>query len=749
MKKLTALLLAVTLLLGILPLYALSAVAATNTCGGEGNENNVTWSFDSATGTLTISGTGTMANWYHEMDLSIAGSFGYDVNDYLPSGMEYVYTPWYSLRAKILHAVVSDGITTLGDFTFSGCTNLKDVKLGKDLTVIGHAAFENCESLATIDIPESVTEIGVGAFYANASLTSVVIPEGVRALGYGVFSLCVGLKNISLPSTLETLNALAFAFCQKLSSVEIPEKISGISGYTFFRCTELSKVTFLGDIKYINQNAFADCKYLNNLTIPESVTSISDSAFSGCRRLVVFNVYPDSYGEAFCKKNYSSYEYTINVIRHEWTTVNVVAPTCASEGYTLEKCSLCGEQRKVDPVPPTEAHRYGSYTTVSYPDCDTPGRRERTCNVCGHVDVLETAPLGHTYDDWKVESTVSCSSDGVRTRGCFYCDYVDVEVTPALPHTYGEWEIIREPAWGVDGEQRRTCSSCGFVETQKISVHDHVYTPVVTPATCTKGGFTTYTCDCGASYLSDYTQPLAHSYSDWTVTQTPVCGIDGKRVRTCSACGDVQTEVIPADPHQYTAVVTPATCTDGGYTTYTCACGATYVSDYTQPLAHSYGDWTVTQAPTCESEGKRVRTCSACGDVQTEVIPADPHQYTAVVTPATCTDGGYTTYTCACGDEYVADYTTPLPHTYGEWTQTEPGTEVQTCSVCGHQASREVPIYGDVDGNRIVDENDLALLLSVLVGKTSGEGKATDLDSDGKLTIYDGVLLNQLLESME
>jgi len=39
--------------------------------------------------------------------------------------------------------------------------------------------------------------------------------------------------------------------------------------------------------------------------------------------------------------------------------------------------------------------------------------------------------------------------------------------------------------------------------------------------------------------------------------------------------------------------------------------------------------------------------CSVCGD------PVGEHSYTAVVTPATCTEVGYTTYTCACGDSYV------------------------------------------------------------------------------------------------
>ena len=207
--------------LGASPLVTVSAAVA-GYCGGEGNENGISWSFDSSTGTLTITGAGAMENWYHEMDLSIVDDYGYNIEDYLPAGKEYVYTPWYSFRNDILHAVVSDGITTLGDFTFSGCTKLKDVTLGKDLTVIGHAAFEECESLQGIAIPEKVKSIGVGAFYSNIGLTSVVIPEGVESLDYGAFSFCSNLNEITLPATLKNMNALCFAFCEKLASVAIP-----------------------------------------------------------------------------------------------------------------------------------------------------------------------------------------------------------------------------------------------------------------------------------------------------------------------------------------------------------------------------------------------------------------------------------------------------------------------------------------------------------------------------------------------
>ena len=138
--------------------------------------------------------------------------------------------------------------------------------------------------------------------------------------------------------------------------------------------------------------------------------------------------------------------------------------------------------------------------------------------------------------------------------------------------------------------------------------------------------------------------------------------------------------------HDYKAVVTKPTCTEEGFTTYTCAiCGDSYVTDRVPALGHSYTS--VTTEPTCTASGSIVHTC-ACGDSYTEVIPATGHSHEAVVTAPTCTEDGYTTYTCACGDSYVSDYIAALGHDAEVVTTaptcTEGGRTVSTCARCGH-----------------------------------------------------------------
>ena len=100
--------------------------------------------------------------------------------------------------------------------------------------------------------------------------------------------------------------------------------------------------------------------------------------------------------------------------------------------------------------------------------------------------------------------------------------------------------------------------------------------------------------------------------------------------------------------HDYKAVVTAPTCTEKGYTTYTCAtCGDTYTADEVAALGHDYE--AVVTAPTCTEDGYTTYTCRNCGDRRTgHVVSALGHSYE-------CTENGNDRiYTCTrCGDTYT------------------------------------------------------------------------------------------------
>ena len=66
--------------------------------------------------------------------------------------------------------------------------------------------------------------------------------------------------------------------------------------------------------------------------------------------------------------------------------------------------------------------------------------------------------------------------------------------------------------------------------------------------------------------------------------------------------------------HLYESTVTPHTCTEQGYTTYTCSCGDSYVADYVE-AAHSFGEWVVIEEDTPQENGIMERYCP-CGAVE-------------------------------------------------------------------------------------------------------------------------------------
>ena len=79
---------------------------------------------------------------------------------------------------------------------------------------------------------------------------------------------------------------------------------------------------------------------------------------------------------------------------------------------------------------------------------------------------------------------------------------------------------------------------------------------------------------------------------------------------------------VEAHEHSYTAVETPPTCTEKGYTTHTCACGDSYVDTYTDALGHAWDSGKVTKQPTATETGVRTYTCTRCHETKTETIPA-------------------------------------------------------------------------------------------------------------------------------
>ncbi|MBE6719381.1 MAG: hypothetical protein E7571_01840 [Ruminococcaceae bacterium] len=130
-------------------------------------------------------------------------------------------------------------------------------------------------------------------------------------------------------------------------------------------------------------------------------------------------------------------------------------------------------------------------------------------------------------------------------------------------------------------------------------------------------------------------------------------------------------------------------------------------------------------AATCTTDGSydEVVYCTECGEEisrETKTIDALQHDYVSVVTPPTCTEQGYTTYTCSRGDStYVDNYTDPTghtltPHAEVPATCTEDGTEAYwECTVC-HSLFSDAEGQNEISNPIVINATDHAYEISAI-----------------------------------
>ena len=283
-KRLLSILLAAVMVLTMLPLGLVETAwaASSGTCG-----DKLTWSL-SDDGTLTISGTGKMKDYGDNYGMSVA--------------------PWYVGSSQVKTVIIEDGVTSIGDRAFDGCTKLTRVVIPDSVTSIGYGSFRGCYSLPSVAIPDSVTSIGDSAFaYCKVltgitlsgsvtsigscafqscdSLTSVTMQNGVTDIGDNAFTYCKNLTSVTIPNSVKTIGTSAFYNCAGLTRVTIPSSVTRIEQDTFKGCSGLTSVTISAGVTSIESGAFRDCTSLTSVTIPGSVTSIEGYAFAYCSAL--------------------------------------------------------------------------------------------------------------------------------------------------------------------------------------------------------------------------------------------------------------------------------------------------------------------------------------------------------------------------------------------------------------------------------------------------------------------------------
>lgn len=318
--------------------------------------------------------------------------------------------------------------------------------------------------------------------------------------------------------------------------------------------------------------------------------------------------------------------------------VNETAATCLLDGYTGDlACADCGALLTEGQSIAATGHSFGQWSTTE------DGRyRSRTCENCGHE---ETEDLGCQHTQTQLTGTVEASCTAAGYTGdicCIYCGKVMESGAgiPALGHSYA-CTATTVGTCVTKSTSTYTCSVCSYsyTETGSLDEDNHGETELknAATATCTAEGYTgDQVCvDCGKVITAGQKiDMLEHSFGDWITSD------DGSSmVRTCSDCGYQEVENLQCE-HAVTDTidVTEATCTADGYTgdVVCMACGQILTEGTVIPATgHSFGDWVVTLEPTATVDGSQMRQCAACGEQETEVIPATGEPATEPTEPPT------------------------------------------------------------------------------------------------------------------
>ena len=324
-------------LLFVLTLLPLVASAADNKCG-----DKLTYSYDSSTETLTISGTGDM--------------YSYDVY-----GTEKEMPPFPSAK----HLVVEYGVTSIGFMAFWGQSSLLSVYLPSTLTKIGKYSFYFCSSLKTVvseikkpfeinmlafdDLPSNaelivlkgtkdkykaaggwddfskITEVSNADMFDNnifyklksdgalevcgfsPTASKADIPSSftrdkkyrVTSIAEGAFEGRSNIKYLSIPYSMKSIGKNAFKSCGSSISVNIADPESwckmelgneyasplACAGKLLVLDKETTYINFPETVSSINAFTFFGCRPLTSISTPGSVKSIGSSAFEGCEKL--------------------------------------------------------------------------------------------------------------------------------------------------------------------------------------------------------------------------------------------------------------------------------------------------------------------------------------------------------------------------------------------------------------------------------------------------------------------------------
>ena len=242
------------------------------------------------------------------------------------SGVTEVAQNAFSSCTSLERVTFNGNLTWINQSAFWNCYALKEINFPDTLRYIGLFAFMNCTSLESVTIPKFVTverhafsgctslkqaKVGVEATTKKKALLAAprrrllgTAPE-TTTIGERAFSSCTRLEEVTLGSTVSDIGGGAFSGCPKLRSITVEpgnENYSSNNGLLLKGEGDLvsasgtaTSINVPSGVTNILHDAFADYTTLTSVTLPSGLTTIGEAAFSNATRLATATI-PDGVG---------------------------------------------------------------------------------------------------------------------------------------------------------------------------------------------------------------------------------------------------------------------------------------------------------------------------------------------------------------------------------------------------------------------------------------------------------------------
>ena len=361
--------------------------------------------------------------------------------------------------------------------------------------------------------------------------------------------------------------------------------------------------------------------------------------------------------------------------------LTVLAMVCLIPGIVLKAaaetvpvyCSRCGIREE------REVRRYEKYDSTYHKVCVDACQ---SCHNDGNVTLLQVHTGG--------TETPTCTTG----KTCEKCGAEYGEKDPNnhdLVHHDAKAPSCTEIGW----DAYDTCSRCDYTTRKELPAlnHDLVHNDAQAP-TCTEIGWDAYDTCSRCDYTTRTELPALNHAPVHHDAQAPTCTeIGWDAYDTCSRCDYTTYVELPAQHDLVHHDAQAPTCTEIGWDAYDTCNNCDYTTYQELPARNHALVQHKAQAPTCTEKGwDAYETCSRCDHTTYAELPALNHDYQAVTVAPTCETDGYTVFTCSrCKDSYTADPTDKLGHQFGAWSPNGTGSQSADClrQGCAHTGSTD------------------------------------------------------------